>query len=153
MHRTIIGYHQDEEGDWVASLNCGHRQHVRHKPPFFERPWTQTAAGREERKKSPLECPLCDRLEMPEGLIPFHRTPLLKNDTIPPNLLSDHKTKAGVWGRIVVVSGTMRYIVEEPVSEAFELTDEKPGIVAPEIPHRIEPIGETHFYVQLYRLE
>ena len=25
---------------------CGHRQHVRHNPPFVTRPWTVTAAGR-----------------------------------------------------------------------------------------------------------
>jgi hypothetical protein len=27
----IVGFHQDTEGDWVAELDCGHRQHVRHR--------------------------------------------------------------------------------------------------------------------------
>ena len=30
-------FEQDEVGDWVAWLECGHRQHVRHQPPWQER--------------------------------------------------------------------------------------------------------------------
>ncbi|MFV0299030.1 MAG: DUF3565 domain-containing protein [Hyphomicrobiaceae bacterium] len=39
MERTIIGFRQDDEGYWIAEFDCGHSQHVRHKPPFIERPW------------------------------------------------------------------------------------------------------------------
>ena len=38
MLRPIDGFHQDEEGHWVAELRCGHGQHVRHAPPFWQRP-------------------------------------------------------------------------------------------------------------------
>lgn len=30
VRRRIVGFHQDEGGDWVAELSCMHRQHVRH---------------------------------------------------------------------------------------------------------------------------
>jgi len=40
--RKIVGFHQDENGDWVAELECGHGQHVRHKPPWTSRPWVTT---------------------------------------------------------------------------------------------------------------
>ncbi len=33
MIRTIDGFHQDEQDDWVAELSCLHMQHVRHEPP------------------------------------------------------------------------------------------------------------------------
>ena len=33
MERQVTGFHQDEEGHWVAELECGHNQHVRHDPP------------------------------------------------------------------------------------------------------------------------
>jgi len=36
------GFHQDEDSDWVAALECGHSQHVRHDPPWMERPWVLT---------------------------------------------------------------------------------------------------------------
>src|SRR5204862_843380 len=32
VERAIVGYHQDEHGDWVAELACGHQRHVRHRP-------------------------------------------------------------------------------------------------------------------------
>ena len=61
MRQPISGYHQDEVGDWVAELECGHQQHVRHQPPWFNRPWAATEAGRRAYMGVPLECPYCDR--------------------------------------------------------------------------------------------
>jgi len=46
MQQAICAYHQDEEQDWVAELVCGHFQHVRHKPPFINRPWVISFNGR-----------------------------------------------------------------------------------------------------------
>jgi tellurite methyltransferase len=67
VNRAIDGFHQDEEGDWVAELSCGHGQHVRHRPPFWDREWVTTVQGRAERIGTELDCPLCDRLELPDG--------------------------------------------------------------------------------------
>jgi hypothetical protein len=63
MERAIVGYHLDEHEDWVAELECGHGQHVRHRPPFHTRPWTLTAEGRAERLGTILNCVICDRTE------------------------------------------------------------------------------------------
>jgi hypothetical protein len=60
MKQPIIGFHQDEQGDWVADLACGHGQHVRHQPPFMNRSWVLTAVGREGRKGTTLNCNKCD---------------------------------------------------------------------------------------------
>ena len=46
MERKIIDFIKDEEGHWTAILACGHKQHVRHNPPWQIRPWTQTQKGR-----------------------------------------------------------------------------------------------------------
>jgi uncharacterized protein (DUF488 family) len=56
---TIVGYHQDEEGNWVAELSCGHQQHVRHRPPLIERPWVLTEAGRAAKIGHSIVCPEC----------------------------------------------------------------------------------------------
>ena len=63
MNRAITGFHTDLENHWVAQLECGHNQHVRHNPPFHERPWTQTAEGRSTMLGAELDCLKCDRGE------------------------------------------------------------------------------------------
>ena len=62
-----MGYHQDDEGHWIAQLSCGHCQHVRHKPPFVERLWVMTEAGREAYIGHPVECPQCLLKSSQEG--------------------------------------------------------------------------------------
>jgi hypothetical protein len=60
MNRPIVGYHQDEEQHWVAELECGHNQHVRHDPPWINRPWVVTAEGRAQKLGALLACKKCD---------------------------------------------------------------------------------------------
>ena len=60
MKRKIVAFHQDEHADWVADLACGHAQHVRHQPPWQQRPWVITAEGRRSRLGVELECKKCD---------------------------------------------------------------------------------------------
>lgn len=62
MKRKMVGFHQDEHGDWVAELECGHTQHVRHKPPWTLRPWVVTPEGRQGRIGQELDCKKCDEL-------------------------------------------------------------------------------------------
>jgi len=60
MKRKIVAFHQDELSDWVADLDCGHTQHVRHHPPFQTRPWVVSAEGRLSRLSIELDCKTCD---------------------------------------------------------------------------------------------
>lgn len=66
--RRIVGFRQDEERHWVAELECGHTQHVRHDPPLVERDWVLTPAGRQARIGRPLACVRC--LEAARGATP-----------------------------------------------------------------------------------
>lgn len=59
MKRAIVGFHQDEEGHWVADLECGHSQHVRHDPPWQLRPWVVTEEGRNRFLGTELDCVKC----------------------------------------------------------------------------------------------
>jgi len=59
LPRLIIGFHVDEEEHWVADLSCGHAQHVRHDPPWQNRPWVTTQAGRQEKLGQTLLCVKC----------------------------------------------------------------------------------------------
>ena len=62
MKQPIVGFHQDERGDWVAELACGHGQHVRHQPPMTNRPWVMTPEGRESHLGQYLRCKKCQEL-------------------------------------------------------------------------------------------
>lgn len=60
MDQKIVGFHQDEEKDWVAELECGHNQHVRHNPPWTNRPWVIISEGRAKMFGKTLSCKKCD---------------------------------------------------------------------------------------------
>lgn len=60
IQQPITGYHQDEQGHWVAQLACGHNQHVRHEPPWMNRSWVVTPQGRQAMLGHGLQCIKCD---------------------------------------------------------------------------------------------
>ena len=66
MEQKITGFHLDEENDWVAELKCLHGQHVRHKPPFINRPWVVSEQGRNSKIGAELNCVKCDANEPPD---------------------------------------------------------------------------------------
>ncbi|HXE34241.1 MAG TPA: DUF3565 domain-containing protein [Verrucomicrobiae bacterium] len=49
----------DECFDWIADLECGHQQHVRHNPPWTNRHWVTTPQGRFEHLGHELQCLVC----------------------------------------------------------------------------------------------
>ena len=60
MQQSIVGFHLDDEHHWVAELDCGHDQHVRHDPPWQMRPWVVTPEGRAAAMGRQLNCRKCD---------------------------------------------------------------------------------------------
>lgn len=60
MERRIVGFSQDDEQQWVATLDCGHQQHMRHRPPFERRAWVTTPEGRASRLGVTVDCARCD---------------------------------------------------------------------------------------------
>jgi hypothetical protein len=68
MKRKIVSFHQDQEQHWVARLDCGHNQHVRHNPPWVNRPWVVTPEGRAAAMGAELDCKKCDEGRPPDQL-------------------------------------------------------------------------------------
>ncbi len=152
MDRPITGFFQDEDGDWVARLSCGHRQHVRHQPPFVDREWSQTEEGRQKALGGAIDCPLCDRMELPEDVERYKSTPIFTELTIPKALRKEHNTKPGVWGEICILDGKLLYEVLYPELQSFTLDTSSKAFIAPEIPHRVEKIGRVIFRVDFLKL-
>jgi tellurite methyltransferase len=150
MPRLITGFKIDEHGDWVAFMSCGHRQHVRHRPPFEERPWVITEVGRRDKLGMPIDCISCDRLEIPDDFRAYRKSAEFNERTLPQSLRKDHSTKPGVWAKIQVIAGKLNYRVDV-LGAHFELSPGSPGIVIPEISHHAEPIGSVRFFVEFYK--
>jgi tellurite resistance-related uncharacterized protein len=150
MKRAIVAYHRDEEDHWVAELDCGHNQHVRHQPPFFNRPWTQSREGRDGMLGEKLNCVRCDALEWPENLQFLRKTAKFDQDDFPAGLKKDHATKAGTWGKIKLLEGRMLYVCQTPVEQTIELDERTPGIIPPELLHHVEPLGRVRFLIEFY---
>ncbi|MGD9764115.1 MAG: DUF3565 domain-containing protein [Candidatus Binatia bacterium] len=153
MDRPIIGFHTDREGHWVAELACGHGQHVRHDPPFTTRPWVLTAEGRAARMGAVLDCPRCDRLEMPDNHAPYRRTAAFTGETMPAALRQHHTTRAGVWALIHVQRGQLEYRLSTPFDSIQVLVPGSPGIVPPEVEHAVSPRGPVEFLVEFWRAQ
>lgn len=149
--RAITGFHLDVENSWVAELACGHRQHVRHDPPFQERPWVVTEVGREARLGALLDCLFCDMPALPQAATVYKRTREFDQETVPKGLLADHKTAPETWGRIVVLEGALLYSLAAPQGQSWVLRPGIPGIIAPTVPHKVKPQGRVRFFVEFLR--
>jgi tellurite methyltransferase len=151
VSRAITGFTLDAEGHWAAELECGHRQHVRHRPPWELRPWVLTEEGRREHLGIALACVHCGMPALPAGVARYKLLGPFTNATIPPGLLRNHTLKARVWGRIVVLEGELLYVIERDPEVSFVLAPGTHGIVMPEEPHRIEPRGAVRFEIEFLR--
>jgi len=145
--RAMVDFRQDEMGDWVARLACGHSQHVRHRPPFEERAWVTTTEGRSAKLGQSLDCLFCNMPALPADAIEYKRTRLFDETSIPAGLLRAHSTAKGVWGQIVVEEGKLLYALEE-TGESWVLSPAALGIIEPEQRHHVKPMGAVRFFVK-----
>jgi tellurite resistance-related uncharacterized protein len=145
--RKIVGFVADELGEWVAQLECHHRQHVRHRPPFRLAPWVEDATARDRRIGSTLDCPLCDRCELPAGLVVMRTTPTWDDATMPDALRRDHRVASRIWGRLRVERGSLRFVARtEPATDVIIVAGDAQGI-PPDVEHFVEPRAATRFAI------
>ena len=154
MERSISGYHQDDVGDWVAELVCGHNQHVRHRPPFQLRPWVLTQPERAARIGTPLDCSLCDRAELPVATRPVRRSPEWNEGTLPKGLLRAHRLGSGTWGRIVITEGRLFFSMASAPPLEAELTEHTPAqAIPPDVEHEVRLAGPVRFSIEFLAVD
>jgi truncated hemoglobin YjbI/tellurite resistance-related uncharacterized protein len=80
---------------------------------------------------------------------PYRSTPVFDQDSLPGALRREHRTKAGTWGAIHILAGELRlHIVDPP--EVRHLTRDRPGVVAPEQTHWVEPLGAMRMRIDFH---
>lgn len=87
---------------------------------------------------------------LPNDLKAYRRTPTFTEHTVPKGLLSDHNTKAGVWGQIHVESGQLNYVIPSKNYTQL-LSPGEIGTIEPEQRHHVKPVGSVTFYVEFWR--
>lgn len=137
MRRRIVGFRQDDAGDWVAELDCLHGQHVRHQPPIWPRPWAVTSAGRAGRIGTDLDCPPCDRAELPEDLVWRRTAGPFTAVTLPAGLRREHRVARATWAVLRVEVGQARLVIgTDPVIER-DLAAGEAQAIPPDVPHQL----------------
>ena len=89
--------------------------------------------------------------ELPASVKAYRRTDAFSEATIPAGLRRAHTTKAGVWGRICILEGTLAYRILEPAVEDVVLVPGCDGVVEPEVPHQVQARGPVRVYVEFLR--
>lgn len=80
---------------------------------------------------------------------PYRSTPIFDAQTLPGALRRDHRTKLGVWGVVRVLEGRLRLVYVEPPGEVV-VEPGRPGLLLPDQPHFVEPIGDMRMQVDFY---
>lgn len=87
--------------------------------------------------------------EIPEGVHAYNKKEYT-DKTTPGMMKNEHSVRLGVWGKIVVQKGEVKYEIPSQGEEHL-LTPDNPGIIEPLIVHKIDPQPGTKFYLELYR--
>jgi hemoglobin len=95
--------------------------------------------------------PAADAGALPPGLQRVRSTPVFSEDTIPPGLRRQHRTAPDTWGLIRVLEGRLLLRVLDPPGERVLDPAHAPGVVAPEVPHEVAPLGPVRFLVEFHR--
>lgn len=89
-------------------------------------------------------------MKIPENFVCYKKTPVFDQDTVPARILTEHNTKAGVWGHLVVVAGEIEYVDLEE-SRTTLATPQHAVVIAPQRKHHLRLLGPVTFFVEFYQ--
>jgi len=89
--------------------------------------------------------------ELPPGLAPYARSPEFTPETIPAKLQAAHSTKAGTWGLLHVLAGSVRYTLEPPREGEVVASNGQTVVIAPQVEHHVAFVEPGRFYVEFWR--
>lgn len=90
-------------------------------------------------------------VELPAGLELVRTTPEFTAETMPDGLRKAHRVAAGVWGRLRVLQGTVRFTFETDPPSTRTVSAGEVQVIPPEQPHFVEPDDEARFVVEFHR--
>ena len=88
---------------------------------------------------------------MPTGLVLARTTPSFTAATVPAGLRNAHEVADGVWGRLVVSVGTVRFVFEDDTDHAVTVAAGGHVDIPPRRRHHVEPDDDAVFTVEFHR--
>jgi tellurite resistance-related uncharacterized protein len=91
-------------------------------------------------------------LDLPTDVELARTTAELDETTVPDGLLRSHRIAADVWGRLVVRSGSVRFVFEHGgLGTPVTLVAGDRQVIPPDRPHHLEIVGPVRFVVEFHR--
>lgn len=81
--------------------------------------------------------------------VPYRSTPVFTNDTLPAALRRAHCTKAGVWGQLHVLAGTIAYVIEATQQQQM-LHAGDCVVIEPQQLHYVEPSADIQMRIDFF---
>jgi len=151
VKRRIRGFHR-ESGDWFAELDCGHDCCLTGAAPGDDGGWVHSAEARASRIGSGLDCSACQELILPARVVFTRVTPEWDEESMPAALRRSHRVRSGSWGRLLVLSGRVRFTAatSPPIEAVIGGGESQP--IPPGVEHDVQPLGRVRFAVEFFAI-
>ncbi|MDH4144727.1 MAG: DUF1971 domain-containing protein [Acidimicrobiia bacterium] len=90
--------------------------------------------------------------QVPAGFELARTTDVFDERTVPAGLLRAHRVADGVWGRLVVHRGTVRFVFEDEAERPITAATGDAVVIPPGRLHHVELDATSRFAVEFYRL-
>ncbi|NQZ07887.1 MAG: DUF1971 domain-containing protein [Algicola sp.] len=92
---------------------------------------------------------------IPDDFVNYKSTTVWSKETVPKTFLHDHNTRAGVYGRICVLSGSLKFtgFVERrgEVDQEVIIAPGEFAVATPQYWHKVEFLGDdTQFKIEFF---
>lgn len=131
MEKKIVGFHVDDQGDWVADLECGHGQHVRHNPPWTNRPWVLEQQERERFLGEVLDCLKCNMPMIPVNAVQFDCSEIYDQAMLIAQYSGVKTNDAGIWIKLVISEGELIYQQVSGETKGYVIDSDFAAVIAP----------------------
>ncbi len=88
---------------------------------------------------------------LPEGLEPYAESPLFTETTLPEKLRSLHALKAGTWGKLMILAGSVDYVEDAAGSLRTTLSEGDSLAIPPQVGHHLELRGSLSCKIVFHR--
>ncbi len=92
------------------------------------------------------------RLQLPDGLEHVRTTDIFDDTTVPAGLLRAHRVAEGVWGNLVVHTGTVTFVFDDEPDHPITACAGDTVAIPPARQHHLELDEPATFAVEFHRI-